>query len=350
MDELVNAIVSEIAIRKDYLRKDENLPVLETIYFGGGTPSLLNEVQLHRIFDAIRKYYIISPSAEFTLEANPDDLTSEKLGMLRKSPVNRLSIGVQSFFAEDLLLMNRAHTAEEASASVMRAYESGFSNITIDLIYGLPGLTPARWQENLDKAFSLPVNHLSCYCLTVEKKTALDKMVREGKVEVPDEDLAAQHFLQLMDEAEKRGFEHYEISNFAKPDFRSRHNSAYWSGEHYIGIGPSAHSYNGFSRQWNVASNAAYADAISKGEIPATTETLTISNRYNEYIMTSLRTMEGIDAEVVSRDFGEDFLSDLLTHAEPWIDNGSLIIQNRHLKLTREGKLLADRIAAAFFV
>jgi oxygen-independent coproporphyrinogen-3 oxidase len=238
--------------------------------------------------------------------------------------------------------MNRAHTAEEASASVMRAYESGFSNITIDLIYGLPGLAPARWQENLDKAFSLPVNHLSCYCLTVEKKTALDKMVREGKVEVPDEDLAAQHFLQLMDEAEKRGFEHYEISNFAKPGFRSRHNSAYWSDEHYIGIGPSAH--------WNVASNAAYADAISKGEIPATTETLTLSNRYNEYIMTSLRTMEGIDAEVVSKDFGEEFLSDLLTHAEPWIENGSLIIQNRHLKLTREGKLLADRIAAAFFM
>lgn len=349
-DEMVDALVKEIELRKDYLVENGAVPPLTTIYFGGGTPSLLHEYQLEKIFVAIMKFYELAPGAEVTLEANPDDLTVEKLAMLRRTPVNRLSIGIQSFFDDDLKLMNRAHSSAEAKKSVLDAAAAGFDNITIDLIYGMPGMSMERWKENLDRAFELPVQHLSCYCLTIEKKTALEKMIREHKVEMPDEEVAANHFLLLMEEAGKHGFEQYEISNFAKPGFRSRHNSSYWSGKPYIGIGPSAHSFNGSSRQWNVASNAAYIAAIEKSEIPATVEELTLQNRYNEYIMTRLRTSEGIDAEFLSREFGEEFLSDFLTQLDPWLASGDVMISERMIRLTTSGKLLADRIAAALFV
>jgi oxygen-independent coproporphyrinogen-3 oxidase len=348
MEEMVDALVMEIALRKNYLG-DNSIP-LETIYFGGGTPSLLNEEQLNRIFDAIRSHYVIAAGAEVTLEANPDDLSKEKLQMLRLTPVNRLSIGVQSFFDEDLKLMNRAHRAEEAVRCVFDAAAAGFDNITIDLMYGLPGMNEARWGHNLEKAFALPVQHLSCYCLTIEKRTALEKYIREGSVAAPDEEMATQHFMMLMDAAAEHGFEHYEISNFSKPGYRSRHNSSYWSGKPYIGIGPSAHSYNGASRQWNIASNSAYISAIQKGEVPATSEQLTLQNRYNEYVMTRLRTLEGIDAEHITQEFGEEFLADFLAQVDPWLHNSAVEIADRKVRLTRSGKLLADRITAALFV
>lgn len=350
MDEMVDALIAEIKLRKDYLADNNRLKPLETIYFGGGTPSLLNEKQLHRIFDAIHSVYSIAAGAEITLEANPDDLTVEKLQELRSTPVNRLSIGVQSFFDDDLKLMNRAHSANEAEQSVMMAADAGFDNITIDLIYGLPEMSASKWMANLERAFSLPVKHLSCYCLTIEKRTALEKLIREHRVSAPDEELAVEHFMLLMDSAPKNGFEQYEISNFSKPGFRSRHNSSYWSGQPYIGIGPSAHSFNGVTRQWNVASNGSYTKAILEGVIPATIEELTLQNRYNEYVMTRLRTSEGISAELISREFGEAFLSDFLTQLDPWLKSGDVTIGNRMVMLTTKGKLIADRIASELFV
>jgi oxygen-independent coproporphyrinogen-3 oxidase len=279
-----------------------------------------------------------------------NDLTVEKLFELRQTPVNRLSIGVQSFFEEDLLLMNRAHTASMAKQCVIDAASAGFDNITIDLIYGMPGMIDDRWKQNLDIALSLPVQHLSCYSLTVEKKTALDKMIREGKVPPTDEDLSAGHFRILIEECANQGFEHYEISNFAKPGFYSRHNSSYWKDVPYIGIGPSAHSYNGISRQWNIASNAAYVIALNKGEIPAEEEILTRENRYNEYLMTGLRTKWGVDLDYVREKFGTAFEADFLVQMHPFIESGDVVLNDSIYTLSEKGKLMADRIAAKAFI
>jgi len=350
MNDVIDALITEINLRKGYLKIDDAVPVLETIYFGGGTPSLLSNQQLSKIFLAIRENYIIADDAEITLEANPDDLTKEKLGELKATPINRLSIGVQSFFDEDLKLMNRAHDAVMAIQSVLLASEAGFKNITIDLIYGVPGMTEERWKENLETAFSLPVQHLSCYSLTVEKRTALDKMIREGVVQQINDELATAHFIQLIKEAEKQGFDHYEISNFGKPGFYSQHNSSYWKDKPYIGIGPSAHSYNGISRQWNISSNAAYVLALQKGEIPAEAETLTLENRYNEYLMTGLRTKWGVNISQIREKFGESFESDFLLQMQPFIESGELVQTNGIYLLSDKGKLIADRIAAKGFV
>jgi len=350
MDDLVAALIKEIGLRKDYLKTTDTKPLLETIYFGGGTPSLLSKEQLLRIFEAINTHYRVAPNAEITLEANPDDLTKEKLAELKQTPVNRLSIGVQSFFESDLQIMNRAHTAEMAKQSVLDAAEAGFDNLTIDLIYGMPEMSDERWKQNLDIAFSLPVNHLSCYSLTVEKKTALEKMIRDGKVKPTDDDVSAGHFKILMTESAKHGFEHYEISNFAKPGYYSRHNSSYWKDVPYIGIGPSAHSYNGITRQWNIASNAAYVIAINKNEIPAEEELLTKENRYNEYLMTGLRTKWGVDLNYIREHFGETFESDFLVQLNPYIESGDLVIHKSTYSLSENGKLIADRIASKAFM
>jgi oxygen-independent coproporphyrinogen III oxidase len=350
MDDLVNALIREIELRKDYLDSSGEKSVLQTIYFGGGTPSLLNKNQLDRIFESIGKHFHIAPGAEITLEANPDDLTKEKLAELKQTPVNRLSIGVQSFFEEDLLLMNRAHTSAMARQSVADAAAAGFDNITIDLIYGMPGMSDDRWKQNLEIAFSLPVQHLSCYSLTVEKKTALYKMMREGKVRPIDDGLSAGHFRILMEKCSGQGFEHYEISNFAKPGFYSRHNSSYWKNVPYIGIGPSAHSYNGISRQWNISSNAAYVIALNKGEIPAEREFLTRENRYNEYLMTGLRTKWGVDLDYIREYFGPAFETDFLLQLRPFIGSGDVVVTGRIYTLSEKGKLIADRIASRGFI
>jgi len=302
---MVKAIIREIELQKEYLEDKK----LDSIYFGGGTPSLLNEGELNAIFDAIHEVYTVADNAEITLEANPDDLNKEQLSVLRKSSVNRLSIGVQSFHEADLLFMNRAHNAKEALHCIKAAQDAGFPNLTIDLIYGVPGLTNDLWKQNLEIFHSLDIPHLSSYCLTVEEGTALYHFVAKGKAPPVDEQKAAQQFELLMDFAEQQNYLHYEISNFAKPGYIAQHNTAYWKGISYLGLGPSAHSYNGKSRQWNVANNAKYMNAIGKGKLAFEKEELDITNQYNEYLLTRLRTQWDV-----------------------WL-------------LNRSGKLLADRIS-----
>lgn len=346
MDEVIDAMIREMEIRK------EELPdkILDSVYFGGGTPSLMNEKQLHQFFGEIARLFQIAPNAEITLEANPDDLTKEKLKLLRETPVNRLSIGVQSFSDNHLQLMNRAHSAAMALQSIHDAADAGFTNLTIDLIYGVPGMTMEEWRSNLETAFSLPVNHLSCYHLTIEKKTVLNKMVTGGKIIPVEEDESLQQFELLMDLTEAQGFDHYEISNFARKGFYSRHNRAYWNDTPYLGIGPSAHSYTGIERRWNVSSNAAYVASLKQGELPSKGEVLTTQNHYNEYIMTGLRTSAGVDAGVILARFGETVLQDFLVQAGRWMERGELLQEGNRYYLSRRGKLLADRIAAGFFL
>lgn len=349
MDQLVDALVREIQLRSDYLGTGPTKQVLQTIYFGGGTPSLLSENQLSRLFDELRKHFDFANDIEITLEANPDDLTEEKLAQLNKSPVNRLSIGVQSFFDEHLNLMRRAHSAQSAVSCIRNAAAAGFDNITIDLIYGVPGMSNEQWQSNLDTAFGLPVNHLSAYCLTIEKRTLLNKLIREGKVAAPDEDLAAVQFEMLMKAAAANQFEHYEISNFAKDGKYSVHNTSYWQNKPYLGIGPSAHSFNGISRQWNVAANATYVMNINAGTIPAESEILTLTNRHNEYLMTGLRTMWGVDLNELQNQFGDAAAEEFLKASKSYIDDELMEQQQSRFFLTTKGKLLADRIASELF-
>ena len=294
---MVEAIIMEITLQQNYL-KDKNL---QSVYFGGGTPSLLNESELNAIFEAIHKLYSIADDVEITLEANPDDLNKEQLKILRNSPVNRLSIGVQSFHEADLIFMNRAHNAKEALYCIKAAQDAGFPNLTMDLIYGVPGLTNEGWQQNLDTFLALEVPHLSSYCLTVEEGTALHHFVEKGKAPPVDEQRAAQQFELLMDFAEIQQYTHYEISNFARPGHIAKHNTAYWKGVSYLGLGPSAHSYDGESRQWNIANNTKYMKAVKSGALPFEREQLDAKDRYNEYVLTRLRTYWGIKQEDLVR-------------------------------------------------
>jgi oxygen-independent coproporphyrinogen-3 oxidase len=343
---MVNAICKEIALRQNYLQ-DKNL---QSIYFGGGTPSLLNQKQLLQIFETIEKHFTIHPNAEITLEANPDDLSEEKLSELKHTPINRLSIGVQSFFDADLKWMNRAHNANEAENAIAMAKQKGFENITIDLIYGTPGLTNENWQQNIQKALALGVNHISSYALTVEPKTVLATMIEKGKLADTNEEKAAEQFDILVNTLTANGFVHYEISNFAKPEFFAKHNSNYWKGKHYIGIGPSAHSFNTISRSWNVANNQKYLNAIAINELEITDEILTVNNQINEYIMTGLRTIWGCDLNFIALQFGETEKQRLIKEAAKFIDQDLLEINNNILLTTAKGKFLADGIAADLFL
>lgn len=342
-DELIQALVTEIALQKDYLEGE----TVETIYFGGGTPSLLTISELQLLLETIRSNFFVMPTAEITLEANPDDISNEKLFEWKEAGINRLSIGVQSFFDEDLQWMNRAHNAQQAKSNLQLATQY-FNNITIDLIYGTPQLTNEKWKKNVETALAFHIPHFSCYALTVEPKTPLDKMIREHRSDDVNPDKQSEQFLLLMQWMEEAGYEHYEISNFAKPGFRSKHNAAYWQGKKYLGLGPSAHSFNGTERQWNVANNNQYITAINKGELPAEKEVLTPVQQLNEYIMTSLRTMEGTDLEIIKSRFGviED---GLLSKAKQYLDSGLMKNVGNALVLTKEGKLLADGIAARLF-
>lgn len=343
---MVNAICKEIAFRQNYLQ-DKNL---QSIYFGGGTPSLLNQKQLLQIFETIEKYFTIQPNAEITLEANPDDLSEEKLTELKHTPINRLSIGVQSFFDADLKWMNRAHNANEAENAIAMAKQKGFENITIDLIYGTPGLTNENWQQNIQKALALGVNHISSYALTVEPKTVLANMIEKGKYADTNEEKAAEQFDILVNTLTANGFVHYEISNFAKPEFFAKHNSNYWKGKHYLGIGPSAHSFNTVSRSWNVANNQKYLNALAINELEITVEVLTVNNQINEYIMTGLRTIWGCDLNFIALQFGETEKQRLIKEAAKFIDQNLLEINNNILLTTAKGKFLADGIAADLFL
>jgi oxygen-independent coproporphyrinogen-3 oxidase len=339
-NELVAALLSEITLRKDYLQGEN----IETIYFGGGTPSLLTACEVQTVIENIRNVFNVPGNAEITLETNPDDITGERLKEWKNAGINRLSIGVQSFFEEDLKWMNRVHTAEQADQSLQLAIKS-FENISVDLIYGTPLSNNEKWKQNVDRVVAYNIPHLSCYALTVEPKTPLYKMIREQRVPDVNPDKQSEQFLLLMQWMEETGYEQYEISNFAKPGCRSRHNSSYWQGKKYIGAGPSAHSFDGISRQWNVANNNIYIDSINKGILPFEKEILTSTQQLNEYIMTSLRTSEGLDFDRI----GKTARHELRAVSRKYIEGGLIIEDGNHLKLTKEGKLLADGIAGNLF-
>lgn len=323
---------------------------VSTVYFGGGTPSLLEQAEILRLMDTTRQCTTLEADAEVTLECNPDDVSADALAAWKAAGINRLSLGIQSFRDEDLRWMNRAHDASQARKSLELAREAGFSQLSADLIYGTPGLDDDDWREQIDILLSYGVPHISAYALTVEPRTALDLMIRKGKRTNPHPDIQASQFLILLDKLESAGYEHYEISNFAKPGSRSRHNSSYWSGAPYAGIGPSAHSYDGRSRRWNIAQNAAYIRSIAAGQIPFTEEILTEDQRHNEYVMTALRTADGIDLDRLGSQWGEDKARQLTGQAGRYIRSGHLLLRQHHLVLSREGKLFADGIAAALFI
>lgn len=353
-DELVSCLIKEIEIRKGELQNE----VIETIYLGGGTPSLLAIDEIQSIIDAIHSNYKVIENPEITLEANPDDLSETVILELAKSPVNRLSIGVQSFFEEDLKLMNRAHNAKEAKDCLLMATRY-FDNITVDLIYGVPNMSNERWRANLQTLFDFGINHISSYALTLEPKTALDSFIKQGKYPKLDEKVARAHFEILVTETQKQGFVHYEISNFGKPNYFSKHNTSYWQGKKYIGIGPSAHSFSRTHRSWNVANNAKYIKAIQVHKLPNEIEELTIDDQFNEYIMTGLRTIWGVSLEKVQTDFGVNYKEELLKSSEKFIKQGLLIITSddvddskkslEKLKTTQKGKFLADGLASELF-
>ena len=342
--ELVSALQNELVLRKNEL---PNEPI-KTIYFGGGTPSLLNLEELTAIFKTIYTEFTIAENPEITLEANPDDLSEEKINELANSKINRLSIGVQSFFEEDLKLMNRAHNAEEALNSIKLA-RSKFDNISVDLIYGIPGMSNERWQKNIQILLDLDIPHISSYALTVEPNTALQKFIEKGKIKPVDDAAAAQHFETLRTVLKNAGFEHYEFSNYGKPGYFSQNNTAYWLGKPYLGIGPSAHSYDGNSRKWNIANNTLYIKAIEWSELPLEVEELSITDRYNEYIMTRLRTYFGVDLVEVESKFGKEYLEYLKEQSVVLFEKELLRIENDVMHITEKGTFLSDGIAADLF-
>ncbi|MBZ4188383.1 radical SAM family heme chaperone HemW [Niabella beijingensis] len=339
---LIKALGSEIALAAtgNFIRTE---PV-ETVYFGGGTPSLLPDEDISSLQQQLKARFPVQEDAEITLEANPDDLTRGKLEAWKAAGVNRLSIGVQSFFERDLVWMNRAHNAQQAKNGLELAL-TYFNNITIDLIYGVPGLSDERWRQNVETAMDLGIPHLSCYALTVEPETPLDKMIRNHQKQNVTGDQQSEQFLLLMEWLGRAGYEHYEISNFAKPGFRSQHNSAYWQGVPYYGLGPAAHSYNGMTRRWNVANNQQYIRSIAAGIIPYEEEVLTPVQKQNEYIMTALRTAEGIMPDRFEGVIREQ----LLKRAAQFREKGWLTPEEAVIRLTNEGKLFADGIAADLF-
>ena len=342
--EMVEAIGKELQLRKNEIPGE-----VETIYYGGGTPSLLSAEELQQIFDVIYDNYKVATDAEITLEANPDDLSEEKIKMLSNSPINRLSIGVQSFFEEDLRLMNRAHNEKEALQSIELA-KRYFDNISIDLIYGIPGMSNERWRENLETALSLGVPHISSYALTVEPRTALKTLIEKGKIAPVEEEAAKEQYEIMIQVLEAAGFDNYEFSNFGKSGYFSRNNTAYWFGKPYLGIGPSAHSFDGKQRMWNISNNTLYIKALEKGEIPAEQEQLSKKDRYNEYVMTRLRTKWGISLSEVEEHFGTEYLEYLQREAQRPISEGKLILERDTLKVSKKGKFLSDGIAADLFL
>jgi len=343
-EEMVLALAKEIVIRKTEFENE----TVETIYFGGGTPSVLENSELQFLIDTVYKNYKVAENPEITLEANPDDLSKERIFELSKSPINRLSIGIQSFFEEDLKMMNRAHNSAEAKNCLAEATKY-FDNISLDLIYGIPGMSDEMWQQNIETALSFGIPHISSYALTVEPKTALSKLIQTGKVAAPQDEAASNHFMILVEILQKNGFIHYELSNFGKENYFSKNNSAYWLGKKYIGIGPSAHSYDGKKRGWNIANNSLYLKSIQAKELPIETEILTKSDRYNEYIMTGLRTIWGVSLDRIENEFGLEYLDYLKKQSEKFLNDNLLSIENNILKPTAKGKFLTDGIASDLF-
>ncbi len=345
-DEMIEALLREIDLRKNYLSGE----IINTIYFGGGTPSIVPAKDIDKIIKNIHQHFEISSSVEITLEANPDDLSKEYLQSLHQIGINRLSIGVQSFFNKDLEWMNRAHNKNEALDSIRRAQDIGIDNISIDLIYGTPGLSDQEWLQNIHTALELEVPHISSYALTVEPKTALGNWVEKKKVKPMDEEQAVSQFEMLMEELGANGFEHYEISNFAKPGYYSQHNSSYWEGAKYLGIGPSAHSFDKNSRQWNIANNNKYIDEIFRDQLPSEVEHLKLNDRFNEYLMVSFRTSKGVSKKYLEEEFGSSVLSRFEESVKEFISNNWVELINGFYRTTKTGKLMADKIAAELFI
>lgn len=345
-EQMLKALNSEIGLRANYLENEK----IETIYFGGGTPSLISADELQTLIGQITDQFEVSSNAEVTIEANPDDLNPQYVREIKNTLVNRFSIGVQSFYEEDLNWMNRAHTASEARSSIKRVQDAGFENITVDLIYGFPLLTDDKWESNIQSLIKDQVPHVSSYSMTIEPRTALAAFIKNGRQLPMNESQSASQFLTLMNQLSEAGYEHYEISNFSKPGKHSIHNSNYWEGVSYLGIGPSAHSFNGESRQWNISNNSKYIREIELKNIPAEIELLSIENRINEYIMTSLRTSKGINLQKISNNFGSDYSNEIYNGLEPFLEKEWIHINEQLVTLTRDGKLFADHIASELFL
>lgn len=344
----IDALVKETTLT-DALSNRELPEIITTLYFGGGTPSILTIEDLKIIFEVLQKRFVFASDIEITLEANPDDITDLKLQQWKQMGINRFSVGIQSFLDKELEWMNRAHTAAESLVCIDKIKTAGFTNFSVDLIYGSPLLSDDDWKKNVQTVIEKNIPHVSCYALTVEAKTALDKMIALNKKAPVDAEKQASQFLLLMDWMAAAGYEHYEISNFAKPGFRSKHNSSYWSGQKYYGFGPSAHSFDGKKRRWNIANNALYIQSLQKNKIPFEEEVLTETQQLNEYIMTALRTVEGISTKYISTKFGEQESFNVIAASRKYESTGKLKIENGQIILTKEGKLFADGIAADLF-
>ena len=344
---MIEALKKEISLRKNELESSN----LKSLYFGGGTPSILKVDELQSIIDEVLKHFSFDPNIEITLEANPDDLDKNFLQNLVKTPINRLSIGTQSFFDEDLKLMNRAHNSGEAESSIKRAQDFGLTNISIDLIYGSPTSNLEIWKKNLDKTIELQVPHISSYALTVEPKTALNTWISQGKIAAPKEAEQHEEFFYMTDFLKDNGFDHYEISNFGKPGFHSQHNSAYWKSQEYLGIGPSAHSYNGRNeRSWNIPNNQLYINSLNQSKLAKETEILTEKEQFNEMLMIGLRTIWGVDLTSLKEKFTTELLEKFQSQIKNKLEDGILQIENNHLKIPEKHWFLADGIAADLFL
>ena len=343
-EEMVLAIAKEIQMRKNEFKNE----IVETIYFGGGTPSVLTSEEINFLIAEVYKNYSVAENPEITLEANPDDLSSDRIIELSESKINRISIGIQSFFEDDLQMMNRAHNSAEARKCLEVATQY-FDNISVDLIYGIPGMSNEKWKQNIETALSFGIPHISSYALTVEPKTALNKLIQTGKIAAPKDEVAQEHFAILVEMLEVNDFIHYELSNFGKSTYFSKNNSAYWLGKKYIGIGPSAHSYDGISRSWNVSNNSLYLKSIQEDKLPNEIEILSITDRYNEYIMTGLRTIWGVSLDRIKTEFGDEYLEYLDKQAQKFLDDDLVFIENNILKPTPKGKFLTDGIASDLF-
>ena len=344
-DQMIMALKKELVLRTDEFKEE----TVETIYFGGGTPSVLRTSEINDLIQTVYSTYNVVKQPEITLEANPDDLTVEKVGELAESPINRLSIGVQSFFEEDLKLMNRAHNAKEAEQCIKEA-ANYFKNISIDLIYGIPEMTDERWKQNIEKALSFEIPHISSYALTVEPKTALASFIKKGLIKPTDDAMAQRHFRILYDILSLEGYDCYEVSNFGKPGYYSKNNTAYWLGKKYMGIGPSAHSYDGGKRSWNISNNPKYLKAIAEGQLPITHELLSLTDKYNEYVMTGLRTSWGISLDKIRERFGEKYYVYITLQMERYIAQELLSLSKNQLVATKKGKFLVDGIASDLFI
>jgi len=344
--QVVASILKEIELQKSYLDGE----ALKTVYFGGGTPSLLSVSEINLIIQKAKEIPGITANAEITIEANPDDINSGYLAELKETPVNRLSIGIQSFDDNDLLYLNRRHNGEKAIKAIQLALEAGFDNLSCDLIYGIPGSSDQTWRDNIQTLIDLNIPHISAYALTVETGTALDHLIKKGKYNPIDEERTIAQFSILMDFMENNGYEQYEISNFCFPGKISKHNTAYWNGEKYLGLGPSAHSFDGKSRQWNVTNIKTYVDSVSCGKLSFEKEVLTEDQKFNEFIMTSIRTMWGVDLCKMKLLFGEKYYNHFILNSKPLAEKGYLILSDKKSILSRQGKFFADQIASDLFV